>query len=284
MSGIDRNELHWHGQRTVYLCADVVEVSVRKRTFTLDKRYVTESDARYNYPYGNRGVYSSRTRYQITAPESGIVYKRGYRPSVVVSKTLFNRGAKALVKAVDHCRTYSIPSSVRNISHDAFYCNNTIRAVRLNKTMKRIDMDTLPSSLRIVILSTTIENLRESLIWNGQSRKALLPNGVWLTASAKGWGYSRQATMIVPPDVHEIEYLPVYKKICLSKVVILPGSNLEKIGERAFAGTDIYEFIAPPSLREIGIAAFLNCKYLTRVALDHTVKVGGLCFWGTQVE
>ena len=66
--------------------------------------------------------------------------------------------------------------------------------------------------------------------------------------------------------------------------MILPGSSLEKIGERAFAGTDIYEFIAPPSLREIGIAAFLNCKYLTRVALDHTVKVGGLCFWGTQVE
>ena len=64
---------------------------------------------------------------------------------------------------------------------------------------------------------------------------------------------------------------------------ILPGSHLEKIGEGAFAGTNIREFVAPPSLREVGIAAFINCKSLVNVNLGQTEKVGELCLWGTRV-
>ena len=116
------------------------------------------------------------------------------------------------------------------------------------------------------------------------SRKALLPNGAWLTMSTQNRNYSRQATMIVPPDVREIEYVPAYYKIGLNEIQRLPGSNLERIGEGAFAWASVREFVAPPSLREIGIAAFINCRYLKSVDLGHTRKIGGLCFWGTQIE
>ena len=64
----------------------------------------------------------------------------------------------------------------------------------------------------------------------------------------------------------------------------LPGSCLEKIGEGAFAGTLVREFVAPPSLREVGIAAFANYRNLERADLTRTKRVGDLCFWGTWLQ
>ena len=65
---------------------------------------------------------------------------------------------------------------------------------------------------------------------------------------------------------------------------LLPWSRLEKIGEGAFAGTLVREFVAPPSLREVGIAAFANCRNLERADLGRTEMVGDLCFWGTGLQ
>ena len=44
------------------------------------------------------------------------------------------------------------------------------------------------------------------------------------------------------------------------------------------------EFVAPPSLREVGIAAFANCRNLERANLGRTERVGDLCFWGTGLQ
>lgn len=95
--------------------------------------------------------------------------------------------------------------------------------------------------------------------------------------------HQRQLTMIVPPNVREINYLPIYRSLSLSEVQILPGSHLEKIGDGAFAGTEIREFLAPPSLREIGYAAFINCKSLVHAPIPKTTAVKEMCFWGTYV-
>lgn len=122
------------------------------------------------------------------------------------------------------------------------------------------------------------DDAEEFLMYGGSSRTIVLPNGVELIRR------SECTTMVIPQDVCEIGYLPIYRKIDLSEIQVLPGSRLEKIGDCAFEGTNVREFVAPPSLREIGLAAFLNCRSLARVELNHEVKVGGLCFWGTQVQ
>ena len=44
------------------------------------------------------------------------------------------------------------------------------------------------------------------------------------------------------------------------------------------------EFVAPPSLREVGIAAFANCRNLERANLGRTERVGDLYFWGTGLQ
>ena len=60
--------------------------------------------------------------------------------------------------------------------------------------------------------------------------------------------------------------------------MVLPeGSQLERIGENCFHGTAITEFLAPPSLREIGSGAFSGCKNLERVALNEGLERLGEC-------
>lgn len=201
--------------------------------------------------------------------ESGIIYRRKLKNKylITISKTFFLRSMETLDEVAEDVRTYSIPNTVRHISDATFYHNKVLKAIRLNAELNTI-VDSLSSrTIQTLVLSTVPENLEEFLRRGRQSKKALLPNGVWLTTSIQNRGYFRQTTMVVPPDVREIAYLPVYTKIGLNKVIILPGSNLEKIGDFVFEGTHIHEFVAPPSLREIGIAAFLNCKYLKSVDL-----------------
>lgn len=90
--------------------------------------------------------------------------------------------------------------------------------------------------------------------------------------------------MIVPQYVREIAYFPIYQCLNLSEVRFLKGSRLEKIGDGAFAGTDIRDFVAPQSLREVGHAAFINCKSLMSANLGQAEKIGDFCFCGTVVH
>ena len=53
----------------------------------------------------------------------------------------------------------------------------------------------------------------------------------------------------------------------LEEVVFEPDSRLERIGDRAFAGTALREFIAPKGLRELGENAFADCRRLGRVEI-----------------
>lgn len=40
MLGQEKDMLHWSGRRAAYLCADMVEVAVRRGTFPLARRHL----------------------------------------------------------------------------------------------------------------------------------------------------------------------------------------------------------------------------------------------------
>ena len=58
----------------------------------------------------------------------------------------------------------------------------------------------------------------------------------------------------------------------LREVVFEPSSRLRRIGDYAFAGTALREFVAPCNLREIGICAFMGCKNLREVKLNEGLE------------
>lgn len=58
----------------------------------------------------------------------------------------------------------------------------------------------------------------------------------------------------------------------LKEIVIEPNSRLERIGDRAFAGTALREFTAPKGLKDIGNGAFADCKELKAAWLNGSLE------------
>ena len=56
-----------------------------------------------------------------------------------------------------------------------------------------------------------LKNVEKFLLFRSRTRKVVLPSGVWLRAF--GQNSSGRTTMVVPPDVREIGYLPVYRAV-----------------------------------------------------------------------
>ena len=62
----------------------------------------------------------------------------------------------------------------------------------------------------------------------------------------------------------------------LEEIVFEGKSRLERIGDHAFAGTALREFVAPGSLKTIGAGAFADCKSLKQVRLNEGLEsLGG---------
>lgn len=255
------------------MCADIVEIPIKKTLGTL----------RTGYDYSSYGMY------QRPSLQNGIIYRRRDRPKIIVSKVLFNRNMEVLERVEAHTRTYSVPDTVSNILRNAFEYNNALWTVKLNRRMKEFDANLLANSSVQMIIYTTqlrLKNMEEFLSSGSKAKTVVLPSGVQLKAKGQYLNYRWywQATMVVPPDLRVLNYHPIYSAVGLNEVRVLPGSRLEMVGDGTFAGTEIREFVAPPSLREVGHAAFLNCKNLTYVNFGQATKIGDVCLWGTSVR
>ena len=263
----EEHYLRWNEEHTAYLCADMVEVAVRRRTPQPSGRHAAKKAVLRNRPLVEE------------APRNVLLYPSGRGVSAAVSDALLSRDAVRLVRAGGDARTYSLPGTVRDVGAASFR-NSRVEAVRLNHGLESVDAGLFDgSAVRLVWLPATLRNAG-ALIRSGRgSRTFVLPNGLWIAISFSG---NRQtATLVVPQDVREIVYNPIYKGLGVSGVRVLPGSRLERIGDGAFAETDLREFVAPPSLREIGHVAFANCRRLARVELHPGTRVDDLCFWRT---
>ena len=71
----------------------------------------------------------------------------------------------------------------------------------------------------------------------------------------------------------------------LEEIVFEPGSRLERIGDRAFAGIALKEFTAPKGLKELGDGVFADCKELKEVKLNEGLEsIGDRAFQNSGVE
>ena len=142
-----------------------MEVAVRKRMLRLDSRYVPDRGARRGY-FGdvgigvNNAVRNRMAQLQVTAPQSGLVYRPGCQVRIVVSRTVFSQSANMLLRLEGDARTYSVPETVLSIQRDALESGDVLASIRLNGKMKNIDRDLLYRSLvRRVILTTEMNNM-----------------------------------------------------------------------------------------------------------------------------
>ena len=78
-----------------------------------------------------------------------------------------------------------------------------------------------------------------------------------------------------PLVVGERAFFDCYR---LRQVTFDPGSAVEEIECKAFCDSGLASFVAPPSLRKIGTAAFRECCNLRRFELNEGIQELGLLF------
>lgn len=85
--------------------------------------------------------------------------------------------------------------------------------------------------------------------------------------------------VVIPESVQTIAEGAFCGLASLGAVCFDPGSQLHKICARAFAGTTLRAFSAPPSLEELGDYAFSGCASLESVDLGEGLRtIGKGCF------
>ena len=85
-------------------------------------------------------------------------------------------------------------------------------AVKINERTGEVDTRAFTNSrVRVLVSAAGLKNVGKFLLFRSRTRKVVLPSGVWLRAFGQN-SYGR-TTMVVPPDVREICYLPVYREV-----------------------------------------------------------------------
>ena len=88
---------------------------------------------------------------------------------------------------------------------------------------------------------------------------------------------------VIPEGVEEIS-ASAYEKLSSLCEVVLP-STLKKIGEKAFAGTNLTSVELPKSLEVIGTQAFSFCRSLSALDINEGLRViGAQAFEGCPIE
>ncbi|MCQ2070200.1 MAG: leucine-rich repeat protein [archaeon] len=93
------------------------------------------------------------------------------------------------------------------------------------------------------------------------------------------FGFSGLTTIVIPDNVTIIgrqafNYCP------LTSITFGTDSQLETLGQSAFASSGISSFDAPSGLRSIGDQAFMSCTALTNLTLSGSVTIGSESFRG----
>ena len=159
--------------------------------------------------------------------------------------------------------TLYLGKGVSRISPDAFYkgeADFVTGGFLKCKSLERLDIDTRNDSFS-ADGTTLLSKDRKKLITElGDPVKAVIPEGV-----------------------EEISPLAYDRLSALSEVVF--PSTLKRIGEKAFAGTNLKSVEFPPALETIDVQAFSFCRSLSAIDLNDGIKtIGQQAFEGCPIE
>ena len=91
--------------------------------------------------------------------------------------------------------------------------------------------------------------------------------------------------LVIPSSVQVIGRNAFFRWNSLKKIQFAKNGALQKIEAKAFSRTCLRIFVAPPSLREIGQAAFHECTQLTTILLnDGLDTIGADAFGKSRVK
>ena len=236
----------WNWARSVYVCADAAPVAPRAQTIRLP-------------PFQREG------------PKSCIAYSASGCAARVSGVTL-DRHAARITCCAGCVRTFSAPTTLREVKKRAFFRNSCLRDVSFASGLETISQEAFShSGLRCAALPGTLARI-------GFCAFADCPRLRRLHVSE---GCSADVRRVVPSGVSVLpdRLSPVWGLQAL-RAVVLPRES-ESVGARWFAESLVESVFVPASITDVGEEAFFRCGRLREVAFgagSGLRRLGPRCF------
>ena len=181
---------------------------------------------------------------------------------------LFGKYKTKMLFAVKSLREYAIPSSVSEISDNAFYFCRHLKTLVLPLRLKSVNGSHFSDCDSLYSISVDEKNpylcSDGSALYNKDKSELIF---VCRTVRK----------MSIPSSVTKIGNYAFFN--CRNLTSIELPSGVTKIGDDAFSCcTNLSSLTLPSGVKEIGSAAFHGCKSLTSVTLPSGVKIGDSAF------
>lgn len=131
---------------------------------------------------------------------------------------------------------------VESLSYELFYKNNSIKSVELSDSVKTIND-------RAFFGCTNLEEIT-------------LPDSVTKLGTGVFTDCTSLKKAVIPYSISELSDNTFYNCSSLEDVTL---ENVKKIGKYAFKGTNLKSIVLDTTVEDVGILAFVDCKYLRKV-------------------
>lgn len=131
---------------------------------------------------------------------------------------------------------------VESLSYELFYKNNSIKSVELSDSVKTIND-------RAFFSCTNLEEIT-------------LPDSVTKLGTGVFTDCTSLKKAVIPYSISELSDNTFYNCSSLEDVTL---ENVKKIGKYAFKGTNLKSIVLDTTVEDVGILAFVDCKYLRKV-------------------
>ena len=131
---------------------------------------------------------------------------------------------------------------VESLSYELFYKNNSIKSVELSDSVKTIND-------RAFFSCTNLEEIT-------------LPDSVTKLGTGVFTDCTSLKKAVIPYSISELSDNTFYNCSSLEDVTL---ENVKKIGKYAFKGTNLKSMVLDTTVEDVGILAFVDCKYLRKV-------------------
>lgn len=211
---------------------------------------------------------------ELKLPGRGIAL-RGRHALVAAPDLVMSRDCRDALCAREEPKDVAFARSTRRVRRFAFAHARSVEHAELGAEMRVLEARSLGTQ-KIRRLTWPSPRLRaeKSALGSEHLVTVSFPAG---TASVRlDWETSILTDSIairIPRSARELPEYALGNCHAVHRIDFEDGARLDRLGQSALAGTALVEFVAPPSLREVGDFAFARCECLERVLLGPGVAL-----------
>lgn len=162
-------------------------------------------------------------------------------------------------------KTYTVPIGITNFENGAFGYTQNLEKVIFQDGVESLSYELFykNNSIKSVELSDSIKTINDRAFFSCTNLEEItLPDSVTKLGTGVFTDCTSLKKAVIPYSISELSDNTFYNCSSLEDVTL---ENVKKIGKYAFKGTNLKSMVLDTTVEDVGILAFVDCKYLRKV-------------------